>query len=206
MRVVILTPWRTDHGPREAIWRHVHRQQLQLGVEVFTGDSDTDPFNICGAWNIAARAAGRWDVALFWGADFTLEDRSTALVAAVEAAKGYPYVFAFDRVVKLNFTETTRHHEDASLPVRDDPLPFGGIRAVNRAWWDKVGGYDERFQGWGHGDRAFVHVLRRHGGTPSRVPGRMVMHRHPGRAHKPGDAYYAHQAANMRLLREYETG
>src|SRR5690606_12190829 len=85
MRVVILTPWRTDHNRREAIYRHVRAQQESLGLPIYTADSGHSPFNICASWN---RASDRpWDVALFWGADFTLTDPTTALDAVVEAAK-----------------------------------------------------------------------------------------------------------------------
>lgn len=202
MRVLIVTPWRTDDGPREAIYRRVRAQQEQLGLPIRTGDSGHDPFNICASWNRAADAP--WDVALFWAADFTLSDPVTALDAAVEAAKGYPYVFAFDRATKLTFMETARVLAGKPAPTRLDELPFGGVRAINRAWWDRIGGYDERFTGWGHGDRAYVRRLKRLGGRITRVPGRLIMYRHPGRAHRPNDPFYAHQADNLKLLREYE--
>jgi hypothetical protein len=202
MRVVILTPWRTDHNRREAIYQHVRAQQETLGLPIHTADSGHTPFNICASWNQAANHP--WDVALFWGADFTLTNPTTALDAAVEAAKGHPYVFAFNTATKLTFKETTRVLDGGRVPGRKDPLPFGGVRAVNRAWWEALGGYDERFQGWGHGDRAFVLNLRKHGGKPSRVPGRLILHRHEGRAHIPNDPYYQHQAENLRLLAEYD--
>lgn len=201
MRTVILVPWRTDHGPRATIYTHVREQLETIGLPIYEGDTTEHPFNINGAWNTAADRP--WDVALFWGADFTLEDPVTALNACVEAAKGHPYVFAFDRATKLTMRETARVHAGRRPPARDDKLPFGGVRAVNRAWWNLVGGYDERFKGWGHGDRAFVHQLRRHGGEPSRVPGRLIMHRHPGRAHLTGDPYYSFQETNLQLLEEY---
>lgn len=204
MRTVILVPWRTDHGPRERIYRHVRTQLGTIGLPIFEGDTTEHPFNICGAWNTASAAAGAWDVAILWGADFELEDATTALDAAVKAAAGHPYVFAFDRVTKLTLRETDRALTGQRTPNRSDPLPFGGVRAMHRHWWNRVGGYDERFTGWGHGDRAFVHQLRKHGGEPSRVPGRMIMHRHPGRAHQTNDPYYAHQEANRALLAEYE--
>lgn len=201
MRVLIVTPWRTDDGPREAIYRRVRAQQEQLGLPIRTGDSGHDPFNICASWNRAADAP--WDVALFWAADFMLAEPMTALEAAVQAAKGHPYVFAFDKATRLSFRETAQALRGGTIPTRHDTLPFGGVRAVNRAWWDRLGGYDERFQGWGHGDRAYVAAMRRHGGHPTRVPGRLIMLRHPGRKHRPTDPFYAHQKRNLRLLREY---
>lgn len=203
-RTVVLIPWRTDNGPRAGIYEHVRAQIDSLDLPVFEGDTDSEVFNICGAWNAAARTAGDWDVALFWGADFTLASPRTAIAAASLAEIVAPYVFAFDKVTKLTRPETLKHHATGDIPHRDDPLPFGGVRAVNRAWWDRVGGYDERFQGWGHGDRAYVHVMERLGGRPSRVRGRMILHRHPGRAHLPDDPYYRFQAANLTLLKEYQ--
>lgn len=33
--------------------------------------------------------------------------------------------------------------------------PGGGLLVVSRDGWDRVGGYDERFVGWGHEDSVF---------------------------------------------------
>jgi len=203
MKAVILTPWRTDSGERELLYDRVFLQQQELGLPIFQGDTDEEPFNIQGAWNAAAEAADDWDVALFWGADFLLGNTASALVALEQAAKGEPYVFAFDHVTKLTMQETKRLiNRGSPAPQRDDVLPFGGVRAVPRIWWEKLGHYDTRFKGWGHGDRAYVHKMERLGGQATRVPGRMIMLRHSGRSHKPEDPYYSFQEQNLALLRE----
>lgn len=203
MRTVILTPWRSDNGERAKIYTVVRTQQETLDIPIFVADTTEEPFNICGAWNAAARAAGEWDTAIFWGADFTLEDPASAVEAVAQAENGYPLVFAFDKATKMTRRETALIRAGIPAPKREDTLPFGGIRAVTREAWDLVGGYDERFKGWGHGDRAFMHVLTTIGVEPARVPGRLIMHRHLGRAHHPEDPYYQHQEANLALLREY---
>lgn len=207
MRAVILTPWRTDHAERAALYGLVRAQQETLGLPIYTGDSAEEPFNIQRAWNAAADAAGQWDVALFWGADFLLEDTASALEAVDHAAAGNPYVFAFDKVTKLTLPETRLVLKGRPAPVRNDVLPFGGVRAVPAEWWAKCGHYDVRFRGWGHGDRAYVRVMERMGGVATRVEGRMIMLRHTGRAHLPNDPYYSFQAENLALLRsEYGGG
>lgn len=205
-RVVILVPWRTDHGPRARLYAHVRPRLERLGYPIIEADSTGPTFSIAQAWNRAAQAAGDWDVALQWGADFLIERASSVHAAVRSAADGAPYVKCFDKVTKLSTWETAAVLDGCRHPDRDDPLPFGGPRAIRRDLFDMVGGYDERFQGWGHEDRAFVHTMTVLGATETRVPGRMIMLRHPGRAHAtPGDPYYAQQKTNHELLREYQS-
>src|SRR5690606_38819103 len=154
-------------------------------------------------WNRAFEACDD-DVVVQWGADFLLEDVNTLRIAVRLAEAGRPYVYAFDRVTKLSLGETTLLLRGRRAPRRDDKPPFGGVRAVRREVWE-AGRYDERFVGWGHEDRAFVHAMRINGYDRTRVPGRMILLRHPGRAHaKRGDASYANEAANLALTRRYE--
>src|SRR5690606_22112904 len=105
-RVVILTPWRTDHGPREDIYQLVRDQTAGLGLEVFEGDSDTDVFSTARAWNSAAKAAGDWDIAIQWGADMLLKDPTSALRAAEACTPETPYVMAFNKCLKLTPQQT----------------------------------------------------------------------------------------------------
>jgi hypothetical protein len=199
----VLVPWRTDHGPRAAIYRRVRAQMEELGWPIIEADSGGQPFSIAATWNRAFEACDD-DVVVQWGADFLLEDVNTLRIAVLLAEAGRPYVYAFDRVTKLSLGETTLVLRGRRPPRRDDKPPFGGVRAVRREVWE-AGRYDERFVGWGHEDRAFVHAMRINGYERTRVPGRMILLRHPGRSTaKRGDAYYANEAANLALMRRYE--
>lgn len=58
------------------------------------------------------------------------------------------------------------------------PFPGGGV-TVSRQCWDTVGGYDERFQGWGAEDWAFHHACETLCGPAERIAGYAYHIYHP---------------------------
>jgi predicted glycosyltransferase involved in capsule biosynthesis len=72
--------------------------------------------------------------------------------------------------------------------------------AVPRKLWDEVGGFDERFVGWGGEDNAFWHACTViSGAEPARVPGYAYHLWHPAASNKR-DAQYR---TNRELWRRY---
>lgn len=193
---VILIPFRGDGGWRSRNFELVHAQASRLGWPVHVGDSGDEPFSIARTWNQLANEAGGWDRAVRWAADFLIEDLSS-VVDAVERCEHY--TFAFDHVTKLNEVETTKAHAGGQLPTRDDKVPFGGINVITRELWDTVGGFDPRFLGWGHEDRAFVHAVEVLFGARHRVPGRMFNLWHPRGDNRN---YWARRHCNLKLYRD----
>lgn len=203
MSPVIWVPWRPSRD-RLPLLNAVLPTIRATGYPVVFGDSGHHPFSIANTWNQCAERSPRgWDVAVRWGADFMIP-AADQIHAAVDATADAPYVHAFQQVTKLTMRETTLYLRTGVVPRRDDPRPFGGVSAVTREAFEAVGGYDPRFVGWGHEDRAFRHSLQVLCGPTASVPGRMVMLRHPGRAHRPQDSYYKRQDQNWALFREYE--
>lgn len=59
--------------------------------------------------------------------------------------------------------------------ARGTKASLGGMIAVRRDDWEKLGGYDERFgDGYGYDDDNFIHRLEAAGWKPVLVPGRMA--------------------------------
>jgi predicted glycosyltransferase involved in capsule biosynthesis len=79
------------------------------------------------------------------------------------------------------------------------PNTFSGVLAVPRALWDAVGGFDERFVGWGFEDLAFWSACTALAGGFERIPGRMIHLWHPKGVESGHDRY----AANEELGRRY---
>lgn len=197
---VIWIPFRGDGGWRDRNFEVAHRQATSLGFPVWVHDSGDQPFSIARTWNELGERDG-WDRAILWGADFVLVDPSSVHAAL---AVDHHWVFAFDRVSTLNAFATRIVHRHGPREFPPSNLPFGGIRVITRSMWETVGGYDSRFLGWGHEDRAHVHCVEMLCGPRRRVPGHMLNLWHPKRRQLPSAAYFARQTKNLELLREYQ--
>lgn len=204
---VVLVPFRGDSGWRDKNFGLVMQQVEALGFPVFVGDSGDEPFSIARTWNMLSDEAGDWDRAIHWAADFLLVDPHRSIERAL--AVDHHYVLAFDSCTSLNGAQTAAlHGTDVAAGFEAPPpgrLPFGGVKVIGRAMWDDVGGFDHRFLGWGHEDRAFVHAMEvLHGPRVRTAGGHMVNLWHPKRSQRPRDAYFASRHQNLRLWRQYE--
>lgn len=165
MDCVVLVPRRPEAW-RNSLWKFV-REQVETAVDwpIIEGlDEGEQPMNRAAARNRAAEQAGDWDVAVFLDAD-TVPDFERLRRAVDLAAETSKLVCPQD-----TFRSLTRDGTKAVLagkcaiedaPKRwDYPRPKSSCIVVSRETWELVGGYDERFEGWGHEDASLFHACQ----------------------------------------------
>lgn len=180
MDVVILVPRRADHGWRDALWRYCRGmwQERFPDWRLVEGEhaGDEGPFNRSAAVNRAAAAAGDWDVAVIIDSD-VIPDRRGAETAVGVAAASDVLVVSHDERVMLKKQVTQQIIKGTYKESWDQPSAYDRIwsgswescsccTVVSRRLWDGVGGFDERFVGWGHEDWAFRAACETVSGAP----------------------------------------
>jgi hypothetical protein len=172
-RSVILVPRRSDGGQRDELWAWCRRRWLGLlpQLELYEGHHDDDgPFNRAAAINTAAALAdadASWDFAVIVDADVWIDPAN--VTAAIErAASTGKVTWAFQRwngltpaatsVFLADDPETVNSVAPAAID-RTNPISWSCCFVVPRAVWDNLGGFDERFKGWGWEDMAFQSVV-----------------------------------------------
>lgn len=200
--IPVLVPRRADNGHRDLLWNTVQSDYWRHldWLRIVEGESPDGPFNRAAAINTAARHAGNWSVAVIADGDawVPLHNLNEAIRLALATGK---LVSALDHVVELNKDATENFLNagfpsfDASNPerVRSDDLSTQSLMVVvPRPLFEAVGGFDERFVGWGGEDNAFWRACELVAGTPERIPGPAYHLWHPTGApqNKASDPLY----------------
>ena len=140
-------------------------------VPIHEGHHDDGPFNRSAAVNAAADAAGDWDLGLVIDADIFIRRRQVLAALDTALSTGRP-TWAHRRWRGINEHWTRRLVDDRYqhtfppeiddpaydmdvLVERTTPISWSCCIAIPRAAWDRLGGFDERFVGWGFEDMAF---------------------------------------------------
>lgn len=178
MRAVALAPRRADGGRRDQLWRWA-RQRWPL--EVIEGASPPGPFNRSAAINDAARRAGSWDIAAIIDADTVLEP--ARVLEGLELARTGRAVLPFTHYCLVGRRETDQLMRAEQLPATAERTTiranrWSGCVIVPRELFDAVGGFDERFVGWGGEDIGFAAALLARGKV-ARLPGNLFHLWHP---------------------------
>lgn len=162
----MLVPRRADPW-RDRLWRYV-RAHLSRTVDwpIFEGYSTDGPFNRSAAINAAARRP--WRIAVILDADTVVDP--ARLRAAVNATRHGVLALPHDQFRSLTRRGTGQVLAGRILP---EEAPVRWVRAetkssclcIGRELWDEVGGFDERFRGWGFEDAAFYAACRQIAGV-----------------------------------------
>jgi len=224
-RVVFLVPRRRDGGQRDRVWDYCRGrwERLLPDVAVFEGHHDVGPFNRSAAVNRAAELAGDWDVGVVIDSDIVLSISQAEAAIEMAAMTGkVTWGHRRWRGVREDATKRIiddRHNRAVDLPAeldrdaldliveRTNPLSWSCFIAMPRAVFDEMGGFDERFMGWGWEDMAFQSVVAGLYGY-ERIEGDVVHLWHPRSEERiiPGknrETAAPEYIANARLGRRY---
>jgi len=206
---IVIVPYRPDRGHRDELWSFLRdRYWEQSGYDVVLGEHLDGPFNRSKALNQAADRA--WQYAIIADSD-TWVPAANLHRALLTAKISQRLTAAFDSVVEISQL-CTRDIVAGRLSLEDsfatdcvrrrDMETQSSMLVVPRTLWDKVGGFDENFEGWGGEDSAFWKACTLHAGQPHRVAGNAYHLWHPpANGKRTGPEY----AKNLALWRRYES-
>lgn len=210
MRPAFCVAWRPDGAARAQAWDYVETHLKSTGYPIFVADANwQEPFSRAASRNAAAKGAvyAGHDVLIFHDADMLAPAQVYSEIAA--QAMGY-------RRMVIGYTEyraLNRGHTKAVLTKGADPFvvrtvhrtwawSVGGILAIHADLFQDLGGYDERFRGWGCEDTAFAVACGVVLGQNLRSPAASVHLWHP---HASETVDEAELAGNSALLSRYNS-
>jgi hypothetical protein len=212
VNTVILVPRRSDGGHRDRLWDFCRKWWLNNHPDwpIIEGASPDGPFNRSAAINDAARQAGAWDVAVVLDTDVIVNPECVQVAVNTAATSGRMVITHRERV-DLSRRGTEQVLAGYRGPWRTRTMvervwgsSDSSCVAIPRTLWDEVGGFDERFVGWGYEDTAFVITCERATGPVVKLDGE-VFHLWHKRA-PDGERHSPTRVANLALLEQLRTG
>lgn len=204
--VSILIPFVSDDGPRNEAFKWVKQfyENTLPGVEICVGVTDTTPFSKSKAVNHAASQATR-DIFVIADSDIILDP--SHIHQSIQILGSCPWVIPYQRVFNIDQESTQellKYEPGWPIPFvytgwQRPQMGWGGVNILQRHQFERVAGFDERFQGWGGEDDAFAFSLNHLFGRPYRLDATIFHLWHP-----PG--VLSHYASNRSYLQAYLAG
>jgi glycosyltransferase involved in cell wall biosynthesis len=176
--VPVLIPYRPDSGHRDRLWAHLSNEYWSALPQYrpYLEEGPQGPFNRSAAINAAARRAGNWDVAVIADSDTWAPPEQLDEAVRLARRTGR-LVSSLTSVVQLSqdYTESLLSGTPGTLSTERvrtlDIETESSMIVVPRVLWERIGGFDEKFVGWGGEDNAFWRAATILGGAPLRVDG-----------------------------------
>lgn len=173
-------------------------------VEICIGESNQQPFPKAKVINEAVKKSNG-EILVIADADLFFDP--SLLEQAIKQLENNAWVIPFKKV--FNISKKSTQELLKTEPVWPVPIELetrkrkyaamGGINIVPRKYFDKVGGFDERFVGWGGEDDAFAASMNNICGYVKRMDGTLYHLWHSRRS-------LGNYAANRELLKGYRGG
>lgn len=175
MKRVILVPRRPDKGQRDRLWAFTRPYWECLGYEIVEGDHLTGPFSRSAALNTAARQAGDWDTAILLDSDVLVDLKTVEQGVELSEHTGkVVHPFRIWKGLNPGMTDEVMKGYSGNWDRGIKETYNDNISAcviVPRRVWECTGGFDERFQGWGWEDSAWMWAVRSLTDTNLRLKG-----------------------------------
>lgn len=217
MNVTIVVPRRPDGGQRDRLWEHCRSRWTNHFPEwsIVEGNHDGGPFNRSAAINAGVAAAADWDVLVIIDSDVLADP--TAVAAAVDVAAGTGrMVLPHNERIMLNKAGTEKvlagHRgswRERSMVETVYTDSISCVVAVSKQLWERVGGFDPLFVGWGFEDSAFTRACMAVTGKPYiRLASELFHLWHPPQegAHRHGAQQKTNRARLVRYEKAHDAG
>lgn len=201
MNVRFVTPRRLDGGWRDRLWEfcRAYWQRELPDWPIEEGHHESGPFNRSAAINRGAE--GDWDVLVILDADVICDAERVAAAAATAHRTGkltLPYhrrLLLGRRGTRLIINDRMQGSAwEPYIAASEGRRHYSSIVCVPRALWDEVGGFDERFEGWGGEDDAFHTACAVLAGGFERLKGPVWHLWHPTSPHRNSESPLYKQA------------
>ncbi|QCJ41548.1 glycosyltransferase [Bacillus sp. S3] len=209
--VSIIVPFQTDHGPRAKAFEWIKRYYARVmpEAELCLGLINEEDINKSKAVNLAAKQATK---DIFVIADADVVYNPNIIVEAIRLLDKAAWVVPFTEVYNIEWQGTKRllktkptwpidiKYEECSKSKWVYEGFAGKLFIIPRENFEAVGGFDERFIGWGGEDDAFSHAVRTLCGEIVNVKGKIFHLWHPSSNYQTNP----HGKANADLLGRYK--
>lgn len=210
----IIIPFRSDDGHRQMIfdWNAERLARLFKDVEITVADSDPDkPFNPSQARNNGYKSSkAKSKHVFFCDADTVWDDYVLHQgIKTLEEKRGWVFPYSAYHVLSQEsgrrllqspptlILEVQQLVDDMVLydPVRnpDHGRPLSGFFGLKADDFEKTGGFNEDFVGWGFEDWDFAESANHHLGMYNRVAGNVFHIWHPVKAVMEASEYKINQ-------------
>ncbi|WP_209125516.1 galactosyltransferase-related protein [Alkalihalobacillus sp. BA299] len=164
--ISVLIPFQSDNRMRKDIFEWVKRfyKTMLPGAEICIGEQNDEIFSRSKGINQAAQMATN---SIFVIADADIFYDPIIITKSIKLLEIHPWVIPYNNV--LNLTETSTKKLLKTKPIWPTNIRIearkrhsgtyssvGGLNVIPRHHFEAVGGFDERFVGWGREDDTFV--------------------------------------------------
>jgi hypothetical protein len=210
-KVSIIIPFQSDYGPRAKAfeWIQQYYARVMPEAEICLGLMDSKEINKSKAVNLAAKKATR-DIFVVADADVVYDPN--LIEEAIKVLRKGGFVVPFTEVLNVGYDGTKRLRKTKPkwpLDIKSGEYyksdwvyeGFAGkLFVISRENFEAVGGFDERFIGWGGEDDAFSHAARTICGKLINLEGKVFHLWHPASSY----ATNPNGKSNGKLLGRYE--
>jgi hypothetical protein len=216
MRLAFLIPFRTDNGHRQQLydWTTRRIKFLMPGSNIYTSPGPDGEFNRSAAINEAYQQCGDEDVVIINDAD-TIWNASSIISGVSSLVREGRLIIPYTRYNILNkpSTESILKDEpnveligsnyDCDIIIEPNRAvyhapPVSGVVMLRSVDFSTIGGFDDRFVGWGEEDVAFIIKASKTLGRPVRCPNDVWHLWHP----RGSDYSQPHYKQNQSILKK----